>query len=63
MEYKSVAEAIKEAMCYRNIFDEIGIAVTKPIPVMVDNMSYIKMAKDPVFQGRTKHIEKSCHFI
>ena len=50
-------------MWYKNIFDEIGMTLTKPIPIMVDNMSYIKMAKDPVFQGKTKHIEKSCHFI
>ena len=62
-EYRSVAEASKEAMWYHNVFDELGMTLSKSISIMVDNMSCIKMAKDLVLQGQTKHIEKSYHFI
>ena len=63
VEYRSLAEASKEAMWYHIVFNKLGMILSKPIPIMVDNMSCIKMAKDPVLQERTKHIEKSCDFI
>ena len=34
-----------------------------PIPVNCDNQSTIKLAKNPVFHARTKHIEVCHHFV
>jgi hypothetical protein len=34
-----------------------------PIPVSCDNQSSIKLAKNPVFHARTKHIEVCHHFV
>jgi hypothetical protein len=62
-EYRAVAEGAKEAMWLRNLMEEIGFPFTKPITLFVDNQSAIKMARNPVLQARTKHIEKSCHLI
>ena len=36
---------------------------TKPTPLFCNNQGVIKLAKNPVFHERTKHVEVHCHFI
>jgi len=62
-EYRVLAEVTKEAMWVWNLFEEIKFPIMRPITIFCDNQSCIKMAKNPLFQGRTKHIEKTCHFM
>jgi hypothetical protein len=62
-EYRAVAEATKEALWLRNIMDELGMKLVKPITIGCDNQSCIRMATNPVLHERTKHIEAQCHFI
>ena len=38
-------------------------SISMPIPVSCDNQSMIKLAKNPVFHARTKHIEVCHHFV
>ena len=35
----------------------------KPTPLLCDNQGVIKLAKNPIFHERTKHVELDCHFI
>jgi len=63
VEYRALAEVAKEAIWLRNLFEEIYISIERSITIFCDNQSCIKMAKNPIFQGRTKHIEKTCHLI
>jgi hypothetical protein len=60
-EYRAVAEVTKEVMWYRNLFEDMGFPLSRPITIFCDNKSCIQMAKNPVFQGRTKHVERECH--
>jgi hypothetical protein len=42
---------------------DLGISTTSPTSVFCDNESAIKLAHNPAFHARTKHIELHCHFI
>ena len=42
--------------------DMIGVKV-KPIKLFVDNQGAIKLAKNPIFHQRSKHIDIRYHFI
>jgi transposase InsO family protein len=61
-EYRACAEALKEALWLRNFFEDIGMALTKPLIIYCDNQSCIALAKNPVQHARTKHLERQCHF-
>lgn len=41
----------------------MDLQATQPIQVHCDNQSAIKLAKNPVFHARTKHIEVHHHFV
>ena len=62
-EYISLAFAIQEAKFLQQLFmDMIGVKV-KPINLFVDNQGAIKLAKNPIFHQRSKHIDIRYHFI
>jgi hypothetical protein len=62
-EYRSLVERALEAMWIRNVFSEIGTPLSRPIVMYIDNQSSIRMAENPVFHKRTKHIENSYHLV
>ena len=47
----------------RNFFEDIGMALTKPLVVYCDNQSCIALARNPVQHACTKHLDRECHFI
>lgn len=62
-EYRALADAATEAAWLRGLFEELGMPILKPITVHCDNQSSIKLAKNPVQNARTKHIERQVHFV
>jgi hypothetical protein len=61
-EYIAASEASKEAIWLHRIFKEISL--NNDIPsLFVDNTSAIKLAKNPEFHNRTKHIDTRYHYI
>lgn len=61
-EYVSASEAAKEAVWLYRLFNEI--VVLKSVPkLLVDNESAIKLAKNPEFHKRSKHIDLRYHFV
>ena len=42
---------------------KLASASNKPMSLYCDNLSAIKLAKNPVFHARTKHIEVHYHYI
>ena len=62
-EYMTLASAGQEAVWMRLLISELYGSSMKEIIVFEDNQSAIQIAKNPQFQGRTKHIEIKYHFI
>ena len=47
----------------KRILDNIGLSSCKCVKIHCDNSSTIKMSKNPIFHGRTKHIDVKFHFL
>ena len=62
-EYMAAAETVRECIWQRTFLEEIGLGVTRPIVIGCDSDSAIKLAADPVYHERTKHIDVRVHFI
>eukprot|EP00253_Pinus_taeda_P035859 PITA_35859 len=55
-EYVPAAEATKEIVWLRKILEDLQVKQVQSTPLMIDNTSAIKLAKNPKFHDRTKHI-------
>lgn len=62
-EYISASSAACEAVWLRRILSNLQQEQVSPTTIFCDNMSAIAMTKNPVFHGRSKHIELRHHFI
>jgi len=62
-EFMVAAAAACQAKWLRNLSVEVTCREPKPITVFVDNKSAIALMKNPVFHGRSKHIDTKYHFI
>lgn len=47
----------------RNILSRITSEIIGPVTLCIDNRSAIDLAKNPMFHGRSKHIDIQYHFI
>ena len=61
-EYMAASEAAKEVVWLHRLFSEIAPLSETPT-LQIDNASAIKLAKNPEFHQRTKHIDVRCHFV
>jgi hypothetical protein len=52
----------KEAVWLRQFATELGIPQEAATDIFVDNTSAIKLAKNPEFHPRTKHIDTKYHY-
>eukprot|EP01018_Ginkgo_biloba_P009783 Gb_07759 [translate_table: standard] len=62
-EYKAAAVVASEAIWLKQVLDDMGLDQEDATKLYCDNQSTIKLAKNPVFHARTKHIEVHHHFI
>jgi hypothetical protein len=62
-EYVAVAEATKEIVWLRKILEDLQEKQVNSTPLLVDNTFAIKLAKNPRFHDRTKHINTKYHLI
>eukprot|EP00253_Pinus_taeda_P029055 PITA_29055 len=62
-EYVAAAEATKEIVWLRKILEDLQVKQVQSTPLMIDNTSAIKFAKNPKFHDRTKHINTKYHLI
>lgn len=62
-EYKSLISASAKLAWLQSLFSKIGgCCMEKPI-VCYDNISATKLARNPIYHSKTKHIEIDTHFI
>ncbi|KAL7291669.1 hypothetical protein TKK_0014705 [Trichogramma kaykai] len=62
-EYMSLSNAAEEAIFLSNLPKELGFDDLSRITVYNDNQSAAKLASNPVFHARSKHIDIRAHFI
>lgn len=62
-EFMAAIEATKQALWLRVLLSELTATKPKAVTLMVDNNSAIALMKNPVFHGRSKHIDVKYHFI
>ena len=61
-EYMTVAEASKELVWLKTFLEELG-KKQADYSLHCDNESAVKLAKNPVYHGKTKHIGMRYHFV
>lgn len=62
-EFMAATAAACQAVWLRNLLIQITGVTHGPVIIYVDNKSAIDLAKNPVFHGRSKHIDIRYHFI
>jgi len=62
-EYKALCNATCEAVWLRRILEDTGNKQMKATVLKCDNQSSIKLAHNPIYHARTKHIEIQHHFV
>lgn len=59
----ALTEGAKEAIFMRRFLEELGFDRLGDITIFGDNLGSIKLAENPVFHQRSKHIDIKYHFI
>jgi hypothetical protein len=62
-EYIAASYTAKEAIWLRHLHTELGLDISSPTPIHIDNQSAIVIARNPEFHDQTKHIEVRYHFL
>lgn len=62
-EFMASTGAACQGIWLRNLLGQITNTVLGPVVIYVDNKSTIDLEKNPVFHGRSKHIDIRYHFI
>ena len=57
------SEAAKEVICLSSFLGELGMNISKPPPLKLDNKSVIDLAYNPEHHSKTKHIERRHYFL
>ncbi|CAH9119932.1 unnamed protein product [Cuscuta epithymum] len=63
VEYVAATGASCQAIWLKRILEDMGELQTSVTEIFCDNKSAIAMAKNPVQQNRTKHIDIKYHFL
>ena len=62
-EYIAAFYAMQEIIWIKGLMSEIGFNYSDPIVLLIDNQSAIKLATNPVYHKRSKHIDIKYHWI
>jgi len=63
VEYQSMTFTTSELIWIKSFLTSLGVFPTTPMQLYCDSEAALHIAKNTVFQERTKHIEIDCHFI
>jgi hypothetical protein len=64
IEYRSLAERLKESAWLKKLTTKLAILEeAKAMKIWCDNMSNLKIAKNPILHAHTKHVEVHYHYV
>ncbi len=61
--YMAMTHAGKEAVFLEHLYGNVGIPISVPIFLLIDNQSTIALAENPIFHACSKHIEVCHHWV
>src|SRR5260221_3501994 len=61
--YMAMTHVGKEVAFLKHTLDDIGISISFPVPLLIDNQSAIVLVENPIFHARSRHIEVCHHWI
>ena len=61
-EYKALGEGAKDAIWFRQLFNELHFPLAR-VSLLCDNQAAISLSKNPVHSSKTRHFRLSWHFI
>jgi hypothetical protein len=62
-EYRTLSEATRNITYLRQLLQELGLNCDLPTPVMCDNISSLKLVRNPIMHAQTKYIDLHNHYI
>jgi hypothetical protein len=62
-EYIAAFYALQEIVWTKGLLKELGFSYNSPVDLYIDNQSAIKLATNPVYHKRSKHIDIKYHWI
>ena len=62
-EYMALSEACREAIHLRKLITDLNVKPQSVIENFNDNLGAKKLAENPIFHSRTKHIQVRHHFV
>ncbi|KAM1206869.1 hypothetical protein EV1_007562 [Malus domestica] len=62
-EYRAAAIAAQESTWLIQLMNNLHQSVDYVVPLYCDNQSAIRLAENPIFHARTKHVKVHYHFI
>eukprot|EP00253_Pinus_taeda_P009293 PITA_09293 len=62
-EYRGAVKASCEVVWLRCMLADMHVSQTSPTSLFCDNQGVLKLANNPVFHERTKHVETHFHYI
>ncbi|KMQ88472.1 retrovirus-related gag-pol polyprotein [Lasius niger] len=62
-EYMAISDAVKEAIYLQRFIKDLGFQLPSTLKIFNDNNGARKLAENPVFHARTKHIDVRHHFV
>jgi hypothetical protein len=62
-EYMARSECVKEAIYLQRFLRELGFDKNAELVIFCDNRSCLKLAENPTFHARSKHIDIRHHFL
>ncbi|XP_033516103.1 uncharacterized mitochondrial protein AtMg00810-like [Nicotiana tomentosiformis] len=63
VEYRSMAYTVAELVWLKGLLEERNVNLKLPMKLFCDNKEALKIATNPIYHKRTKHIEIDYHFI
>ncbi len=62
-EYMAMTHVGKEIAFLKHTFDDIGMSISFPVPLLINNQSAIALVENPIFHARSWHIKVWHHWI
>ncbi|XP_031265022.1 secreted RxLR effector protein 161-like [Pistacia vera] len=63
VEYRALAQESTKLAWFCSLFSELGVSLSEIPVIWCDNQSAGSLASNPVFHGRTKHIELDAYYV